>query len=466
MFYKLGLPRTALAVALLAGVLQPIGVARAAEPVFGDRTFIEAAKRIQPTVAHVRVKRPRIRTGSFMRLFGPMRRKDAPFDFGPPDSAASVGAGVIISKDGYILTNYHVIKEAEGIQVKLATGEELPARVAGSDEKYDLALLKIETKKKLTPAKLGDSDTVEVGEWVIAMGSPFGLSHSISVGIISAKGRDLGQSPYDDFLQTDATINPGNSGGPLANSRGEVIGISTAIYTLGHTNNSQGVGFAVPINQAKSVIDSLRHKGYPIRGRLGVSVGKVGSKEREKLDLFRFQGARLSSVVRGGPAHRAGLRRGDVIVEFNGKQVVSWQTLPRIVARARPKSEAVVNFYRGSRLKSVRVRIGTLPDRQRKRSSRIQKILGMRVQALTPYIAKRFHLENTTGLVIVSVKPGEPAERGGIRAGDELLEINNIKVSGLPEFKKIIRQERSEGSALFLLRRKNSKFFAAIRFKT
>lgn len=466
MTQKPGFPRAAIAIALLAWAPQPIWAVGAAGPVFGDRTFIEAAKRIRPSVVHIRVKIRQSRTSGLMDLFRPGRRQDAPFDFGLSDGAASVGAGVIISGDGYILTNHHVIKDADQIQVKLADGEELPANVVGSDEQYDLALLKIEAKKKLTPATLGDSDAVEVGEWVIAVGSPFGLSHSMSVGIISAKGRNLNQGPYDNFLQTDATINPGNSGGPLANSRGEVIGISTAIYMRGRINKSMGVGFAVPINQAKAVIDDLRHKGYPIRGRLGVSVGKVGSKERKKIGLSRFQGARLSSVIRGGPAHKAGLRRGDVIVEFDSKQVVTWQSLPRIVARARPKTEAEVKFYRGGDLKTVRVRIGSLPDRRQKRRSRLQVKLGMRIEALTPYLAKRFHLKDGAGLIVTSVKRGGPAERGGIRAGDELLEINNTKVSKLPEVRKIIDRAKVKGSVLFLLRRKGSNLFAAVRFKS
>ncbi|MBT3821117.1 MAG: trypsin-like serine protease, partial [Nitrospinaceae bacterium] len=303
----------ALSAALLAA--QATTVLAAPGAVFGDRTFIEAVKRIRPSVVHIRVTLRQSSSKGLMDIFD--RGKSPSFDFGSPSASAqtSVGAGVIISKDGYILTNQHIVKNAEEIRVKLHSGEEFTAKLNGVDKKTDLALLKIPAKAKLTPAKLGNSDAVEVGEWVLAVGSPFGLSHSASVGIISAKGRDLRQGPYDSYIQTDAAINPGNSGGPLANSRGEVIGINTIIYTRGLASKNQGVGFAVPINQAKPVIDDLRHKGYPIRGRLGISINAVPSKMGKKLGLARLEGARLATVIRGGPADKAGLERGDVVIE-------------------------------------------------------------------------------------------------------------------------------------------------------
>ena len=453
-----------------AAVLES-GRAAATRPVFGDRTFVEAVKRIRPAVVHIRVKLPKSAGSGLMGFFGRGPKREPSLDFGESDlrGSAQVGAGVIISKEGYILTNQHIIKDAAEIFVKLHTGEEFTARVSGADEKSDLALIRIETKGKLTPAALGDSDAVEIGEWVIAVGSPFGLAHSVSVGIISAKGRDLNQGPYDSYLQTDASINPGNSGGPLANSRGEVIGINTAIFTRGRRYKSQGVGFAVPINQAKAVLDDLRHKGYPIRGRLGVSVGEVPAKEGKKIGLTRYQGARLAHVVRGSPADKAGLRRGDVIVEFGGKTVVTWQTLPRVVARARPGEETEVKYYRGGELKTLRVRIGRRPDRPGKLRSQIRNALGMRVEEITPRLASRFRLEAKRGLIVTAVKAGGPAERGGVRAGDEIIEVNHTAVSTRAEFDKIIRRAEGtssevEGSALLLLRRGGSDLFAAVRF--
>lgn len=456
-----------LALAIAAALFSTAqGTAAFAAPgvVFGDRTFIEAAKRVRPSVVHIRVTLRQSSSESLMDIFG--RRKGPSFDFGSPSAGAqtSVGAGVIISKEGYILTNQHIVKNAEKIQVKLHTGEEFEAKLNGADAKTDLALLKIPAKVKLTPAKLGNSDTAEVGEWVLAMGSPFGLSHSASVGIISAKERDLHQGPYDSYIQTDAAINPGNSGGPLANSRGEVIGINTVIYTSGLASKNQGVGFAVPINQAKPVIDDLLHKGYPIRGRLGVSVGKVPSKTGKKLGLSRSEGARLATVIRGGPAHKAGLERGDIVIEFDGKRVITWQTLPRVVARARPGAEAEVKFYRAGALRTARVRIGSRPERPEKARTRISNALGLETKEITPRLASRFSLNVESGLVVVAVKSGGPAERGGVRAGDEVVEINHTAVKTVSAFQKIIRGLEGEGSALFLLRRRGSNLYAAVRF--
>jgi len=456
----------AFAAALLAaaqGALAAPALA-APGPVFSDRTFIEAVKRVRPSVVHIRVTLRQDSSESLMDVFG--RGKTPSFDFGSPSTGpqTSVGAGVIISDNGYILTNQHIVKKAEEIRVKLHTGEEFEAKLNGADEKTDIALLKISAKVKLIPAKLGNSDTVEVGEWVLAIGSPFGLSHSASVGIISAKGRDLRQGPYDNYIQTDTAINPGNSGGPLANSRGEVIGINTVIYTRGLASKNQGVGFAVPINQAKPVIDDLLHKGYPIRGRLGVSINEVPSKMGKKLGLARFEGARLATVIRGGPAHKAGLERGDIVVEFDGKRVIVWQTLPRVVARARPGTEADVKFYRGESLRTVRVRIGSRPERPEKARTQITNTLGLEIKEITPRLASRFTLNVESGLVVVAVKSGGPAERSGVRAGDEVVKINHTAVKTLSAFRKMLRGLEGEDSALFLLRRRGSNLYAAIRF--
>ncbi|MBT5369451.1 MAG: Do family serine endopeptidase [Nitrospinaceae bacterium] len=453
----------ALSAALLAA--QATTVLAAPGAVFGDRTFIEAVKRIRPSVVHIRVTLRQSSSKGLMDIFD--RGKSPSFDFGSPSASAqtSVGAGVIISKDGYILTNQHIVKNAEEIRVKLHSGEEFTAKLNGVDKKTDLALLKIPAKAKLTPAKLGNSDAVEVGEWVLAVGSPFGLSHSASVGIISAKGRDLRQGPYDSYIQTDAAINPGNSGGPLANSRGEVIGINTIIYTRGLASKNQGVGFAVPINQAKPVIDDLRHKGYPIRGRLGISINAVPSKMGKKLGLARLEGARLATVIRGGPADKAGLERGDVVIEFDGKRVITWQTLPRVVARARPGAEAEVKFYRGEALQSVRVRIGSRSERPEKTRAQISNILGLEIKEITPRLASRFALKLESGLIVVAVKSRGPAERGGIRAGDEVVEINHTTVKTVSEFRKILRSLEGEDSALLILRRRGSNLYAAIRFR-
>ncbi len=388
-------------------------------PAFGNRVIVEAVKRLRPAVVHISVTTKSSSASGFTGFFGPKKKGDAPFFGGLlPGKPAATGSGIIVSEDGFILTNHHVIKNAEKIQVKLHDGTELKGRVVGVDEKTDLALLKVETSQKLSPAPMGDSDTVEVGEWVIAIGSPYGLPHSVSAGIVSAVGRKLGQGPYDNYIQTDASINPGNSGGPLANSRGEVIGINTAIFTRGRGSRNIGLGFAIPINQAKAVIDDLRHKGYPVRGRLGVSVGEVSVKEGRKIGLPRQRGARLAHVVRGGPADKAGLRRGDIIVEFGKKTVVTWESLPRLVARARPEEEVEVKFYRDGKLETLRVRLGSRSEPPKPTPGRSWNSLGMKVEDLTSRLASRFNLKFEKGLVVSSIKRGGQAERGGVRAGD------------------------------------------------
>ena len=437
---------------------------------FGSRLIINAAKKLQPSVVHIRVKPKGTEGNPLLNLFGRGRQKDNPpkFDQGnvPFSGHYNVGSGIIVSQEGHILTNHHVIKNAQEIMVKLHEGEELSARLLGVDDKTDLALLKIKPTQKLQEASLGDSDEVDVGQWVIAIGSPFGLANSVSVGIISAKARDLKEGPFDEYLQTDASINPGNSGGPLANTKGVVIGVNTAIFSSGSRAWSLGIGFAIPINQAKAVIDSLRHKGYPVRGRLGAAISAVPRQEGKSLGLSRFEGAKLTQVTRGGPAHRAGLRRGDVVVEFNGKSVSTWQSLPRIVARTKPNSLVLVKYYREKRLESVYLRIGRRPEAPHSRMMTNHTYMGMKVEVLTPHLAQRFELpyEEKT-LVVSSILRGGIAELSGIRPGDEIEEVNHIPVKTIEEFQAIIDKSHLDGSVLLLLKRKETNLFAALQIK-
>lgn len=437
---------------------------------FGSRLIIDAAKKLQPSVVHIRVKPKGIEGNPLLNLFGRGRQKDNPpkFDQGnvPFSDNYNVGSGIIVSQEGHILTNHHVIKNAQEIMVKLHVGEEFSARLLGVDDKTDLALLKIKPTQKLQAASLGDSDNIEVGQWVIAIGSPFGLANSVSVGIISAKGRDLKEGPFDEFLQTDASINPGNSGGPLANTKGIVIGVNTAIFSSESRAWSLGIGFAIPINQAKAVIDSLRHKGYPVRGRLGAAISAVPRQEGKTLGLSRLEGAKLTQVTRGGPAHRAGLRRGDIVVEFDGKSVSTWQSLPRIVARTKPNSLVLVKYYREKRLESVYIRIGSRSEAPHSRKLANHTSMGMKVEVLTPIIAQRFgltHEENK--LVVSSILRGGIAELSGIRPGDKIEEINHNPVRTIEEFQSAIDKSRLEGSILLLLKRKETNLFAALQTK-
>ena len=244
-----------------------------------------------------------------------------------PHKQRSLGSGFIISDEGYILTNNHVVAGADEINVKLSDGREFKGVLKGSDEKLDLALVKITAKDHLPVAPLGDSDAIEVGEWVLAIGNPFGLSQTVTAGIVSAKGRVIGSGPYDDFIQTDASINPGNSGGPLFNAKGEVIGINTAIVAGG-----QGIGFAIPVNMAKSVITQLRETGKVTRGWLGVSVQPVTPDLAKSFGMKNDKGALVSEVMKDSPAEKAGFKVGDIILEFDGKAITDMHELPRLAA--------------------------------------------------------------------------------------------------------------------------------------
>lgn len=461
---------THLSIFLLLYLFSVSQVSAATHLLSDSRLIIDATKKLQPSVVHIRVKPKGTEGNPLLNLFGRGRQKDNPpkFDQGnvPFSGHYNVGSGIIVSQEGHILTNHHVIKSAQEIMVKLHNGEELSARLLGVDDKTDLALIKIKPTQQLQEASLGDSDKLEVGQWVIAIGSPFGLANSVSVGIISAKGRDMKEGPFDEYLQTDASINPGNSGGPLANTKGVVIGVNTAIFSSGSRAWSLGIGFAIPINQAKSVIDSLRHKGYPVRGRLGASISAVPRKEGNNLGLARFEGAKLTQVTRGGPADLAGLRRGDVVVEFDGKSVITWQSLPRIVARTKPNSLVLIKYYRAKRIQSVYLRIGSRPEAPHSRIVTNHTDMGMRVEVLNPYLAKRFGLTyEEKKLVVSSILRDGKAELSGIRPGDEIEEVNHKPVKTIEEFRAIVDKSRLEGSILLLLKRKNTNLFAALQFK-
>ncbi|HZV81635.1 MAG TPA: Do family serine endopeptidase, partial [Geobacteraceae bacterium] len=318
----------------------------------GPPDFVELAKKLKPSVVNIGTEKTVRTQRRLQRPFG----NNSPFGSDPfqdffdrffedqiPQGykQRSLGSGFIISEDGYILTNNHVIDGADEIKVKLEDGKELKGEIKGMDAKLDLALIKVTSKDKLPVAELGDSDAIQVGEWVMAIGNPFGLAETVTAGIISAKGRVIGSGPYDDFIQTDASINPGNSGGPLFNARGEVVGINTAIIAGG-----QGIGFAIPVNMAKSILPQLREKGKVARGWLGVSVQPVTKDLSQAFGLENERGALVSEVMPESPAQKSGIKVGDVIVEFDGKPVKEMNDLPRIVAATLSGREVKIKVVR------------------------------------------------------------------------------------------------------------------------
>jgi serine protease Do len=325
-----------------------------AQPV--PSTFADIVDMEKPLVVNIYttqiIKRQKTQDPSqefFERFYG-APRKDT--------KKRSLGSGVIISNDGYILTNFHVVAKATETKVRLADGREFDAKIIGTDEKIDVALIKIDAKTELKAAALGDSDALRVGDWVIAIGNPFGLAHTVTAGIVSAKDRMIGAGPYDDFIQTDASINPGNSGGPLFNIKGEVIGINTVILSPSGAN--VGIGFAIPINMVKEVLSDLKEKGKVTRGWLGVSVQPLTPELVAALNLTVTEGALVSDTDKGGPAEKAGIKRGDIIVELEGKKITDITQLPRMVARMEAGKTINIKIVRDNETKDVTAVIGKM----------------------------------------------------------------------------------------------------------
>jgi serine protease Do len=430
-------------------------------------SFAQLAEKLSPTVVNVKVTKvdklafhgSQIPEGPFGDFFDRFF-KNMP-QFPENHRTQGAGSGVIISGDGYILTNNHVVEGVKDVTVTLADKQEYKAKVVGCDPKTDLAVLKIEAKKPLPSATLGDSDQLKVGEWVIAIGNPFGLSHTVTSGIVSAKERVIGAGPYDDFIQTDASINPGNSGGPLFNMRGEVVGINTAIIPQG-----QGIGFAIPVNTAIPLIPQLVSKGKVTRGYLGVSIQSITPELAKALTLNETRGALVGDVVSGGPAEKAGIKRGDVIVEFNGKSVDDSHDLPAMVAATPVGNEATVTVLRNGKERHLDVEIRELQSMEAKKEfdEPVQGKWGLTLQNLTPLMAQRLDLKTQTQqrVVVVSVEPGSPADEAGIQRGDLILEINRTPVKTVDEAMDAIAKADDKDALLLLVQRDQGSLFIAM----
>ncbi|MFP3980167.1 MAG: DegQ family serine endoprotease [Desulfobacterales bacterium] len=395
----------------------------------------------------------------FRHFFGPdgPNRQQRPFDefferfFGDQNprefKRRSLGSGFVLDKEGHIVTNHHVIKDADEIQVKLQSGKEYDAEIIGTDESTDLALIKIPPEADLPTLELGSSKKTKIGQWVVAIGNPFGLDHTVTSGIISAKGRVIGAGPYDDFIQTDASINPGNSGGPLLNMNGEVIGINTAIVAAG-----QGIGFAIPSDLAKDIISQLKQSGEVTRGWLGVGIQELNPELREYYDVD--EGVLVTQVFSGDPAAEAGIKPNDIITAVNGKSVDSPRELSKLVADIQPGEEAEIRFVREGESKTTTV---TLAKREgEKMAERSEEApedsakpaLGMDVAEITSDIAEQFNLENTEGVIVSDVKPESKAYEAGFKRGDIIREINHQPVKSVRDFRQTI-DKAEKGDALY-----------------
>jgi serine protease Do len=373
----------------------------------------------------------------------------------------SLGSGVIISKDGYIITNNHVVAEAEKINIRFANHEEVEAKIIGRDPKTDLALLKIEIDHDLEYVQFGDSDSLRVGDWVIAIGNPFGLEQTVTAGIVSAKGRRIGGTVYENFIQTDASINPGNSGGPLFDINGKMVGVNTAIFS--RSGGNIGIGFAIPVNMAKNVVKQLKEDGKVTRGWLGVMIQKVDQELADEFSMEHPIGALVGEVAADSPAEKAGIKPGDIIVEYEGREITEMNMLPNLVAQTAVGEKVEIVLIRDGKRKEIKVKIAKLKeDELAWAGDEIESKLGMTVQELTPELAKSLDIEDTDGLIIAGINPGSPAASAGLRRGDIVLEINRQPIDDLTSYAKIIKQNKGK-RILFLIKRNDHTRFVVVK---
>lgn len=373
----------------------------------------------------------------------------------------SLGSGVIVDKDGYILTNNHVIKDAEEIKVKLSDKREFKGKVIGTDQKTDLAVIRIDANH-LPVIKLGDSDKLKVGATVIAIGNPYGLNQTVTSGIVSATGRaNVGIADYEDFIQTDAAINPGNSGGALVNVKGELVGINTAIFST--SGGYQGIGFAIPSNMAKVVMENLIQKGKVIRGWLGVSVQPVTPELAKQFNLKEEKGALVGDVVEDSPAEKAGIQRGDVIVEYDGKEFNEPSNLRNMVANTPPNKEVTIKLMHDGKPETVKVAIAELPAEMQKLPGKFDNILkGVHVQNITPELKKSLDIpKRITGVIITDIEDGSPAE-GVLMQHDIIMEINKERIDNIKDYETVGSKIKSDQSILMLTYRNGSTVYITL----
>jgi serine protease Do len=446
----------------LAAPVVPIAAGTHSVPMV-PANFTELAELARPGVVNIRTERV-MRGGGrvFRHFFGdPFGGRRNPFEefFGPfqepqqEHRRQSLGSGFIIDKDGFIVTNNHVIDGATEIKVRLSNEQEYQASVVGRDPKTDLALIKIDGAKDLQPLTLGDSDLLKVGTWVVAIGSPFGLEQTVTQGIVSAKKRVIGAGPYDDFIQTDASINPGNSGGPLIDLQGRVVGINTAIVASG-----QGIGFAIPINMAKSIVAQLKDKGEVTRGWLGVGIQDLTSELAEYYGVGNRRGVLVTQVFEGDPADKAGIRAYDIIIALNGQQVATGRELSAAIANTPVGEKTKIALLRGGKEMQLVATVAKRKDDPRQAGVRPSEndALGLQVTELTAERAQQFGLSNDEkGVLVVDVESGSRAEKAGVRPGDLIKGINKNKVENLKDYESLMQSAGKREPLNMLLMRRN-----------
>src|SRR6266508_1740308 len=430
--------------------------------------WVRLSKEAKPAVVNISTKRnpegppmPDLKGGrpdersseDFFRRF---------FEEAPRRPVRAVGSGFILGADGYIVTNNHVVEDAIGIQVKLADGRELAAKVVGRDPKTDLALLKVDATG-LPVIPLGDSSALQVGAPVMAIGNPFGLEQTVTTGIVSATGRVIGEGPYDDFIQTDASINPGHSGGPLINAQGQAVGVNTAIFS--QSGGSVGISFAIPVNVAKPVVTQLAQTGRVDRGWLGVTIQPLTPELAKGLGLPTPQVALVASVADGSPAQKAGLGQGDVITEYNGRKVARSDDLPRAVAETPVGREVLLTVLRNGKPVTVTAKIAQLEEPEQKvvaQPGGEKAPLGLSVESLTPALARQLGLSESRGVIVKGVQDGSPAAEAGIQPGDVIVEADRHPVASVTELRRVVETHAKGTSLLMLVHRNGSSIYAAI----
>jgi serine protease Do len=438
-------------------------------PKMVPETFSQLADEAKPSVVNIRTEKT-VQGGGrvFRHFFGnpfggrdPFRDFFGPFDDGPSRDfkQRSLGSGFIIDRDGYIVTNNHVVEDADQIKVRLAGGQEYDAEVVGRDPKTDLALIKISGTEKLTPLPMGNSDDLRVGSWVVAIGSPFGLEQTVTAGIVSAKGRIIGSGPYDDFIQTDASINPGNSGGPLINLKGEVVGINTAIVASG-----QGIGFAIPINMARDIVSQLKNSGEVTRGWLGVGIQDLTPELAEYYKVEGQSGVLVTHVFPGDPADKGGIKPNDIITSVDGEDVKTSRDLSRKIAGLGVGKRTEIALLRDGKKKTVTIETTKRQEEelQAQATPENDEKLGLGLRDLDPEIAARLGLEEgEKGVLVTDVQGGSKADKAGIQQGDLIKEVNRQPVANLKDFKTALDKIDKGQNIMLLLQRGQSGFVVA-----